>query len=103
MIPSMDANPDHPTSEQAYTTFTVPHRLPQLALVLALTVIVLHTACDAITGSGSFTEAPGPMRAAAVAAISYLSIRYTSTALHHWRKNGRRRGFGPDIERIDTP
>lgn len=99
----MDANPDHPTSEQAYTTFTVPSRLPQLALVLVLTVIVLHTAWDAITATGTFTEAPGPMRAAVVAAISYLSIRYASTTLQRWRRNGRHRGFGPEIERIDSP
>lgn len=103
MIATMDANPDHPASEQAFTTFRVPSRLPQLALVLVLAVVGLHTMWDAITATGAFTEAPGPMRAAVVAGVSYLSIRCARARLHRWLIYGRRRGFGPDIERIESP
>lgn len=102
MIAGMDANPDHPASEQACTTFRVPGRLLELALVLVLAASVLHTVWDAVTATGSFTEAPGPVRAAVVAGISYLAIRCARPGLHHLRKYGRRGRFGPDIERIES-
>lgn len=99
----MNANPDHPAAEQAYTTFTLPARPLELALLLVLTVLVLNTAWDVITASGSFTEAPEPLRAAVLAGVSYFAIRCARTGLRLWRRYDRRDGLGPDIEHIDTP
>jgi hypothetical protein len=97
----MDPNPDHPVSEQAYTMFRLPVRLPELALILALAVLVLSTVWDVITAAGSFTEAG--VRAAVVAGVSYLAIRCARAGLLYWRRFGRRGGLGPEIERIESP
>jgi len=99
----MNANPDHPAAEQAYTPFTLPARLLELALLLVLTLLVLNTAWDVITATGSFTEAPEPIRAAVLTGVSYLVIRCARTGLRLWRRYGQRDELGPDIERIDTP
>jgi len=99
----MNANPDHPAAEQAYTTFRLPARPLELSLLLVLAVLVLNTAWDAITATGSFAAAPEPIRAAVLAGVSYLAIRCARTGLRLWRRYGRRDEFGPDIERIDTP
>lgn len=99
----MNPNRDHPASEQAYTTFRLPVRLPELAMILALAVLVLSTVWDAITAAGSFTEAPVPIRTAVVAGVSYLAIRCARAGLLHWRRFGRRGEFGPEIERIESP
>lgn len=99
----MNADPDYPAAEQAYTPFTLPARPLELALLLPLTVVVLNTAWDVITATGSFTEAPEPIRAAVLAGVSYFAIRCARTGLRFWRRYGRRDELGPDIERIDTP
>lgn len=99
----MNANSDHPAAEQAYTTFRLPTRPLELALLLVLAALVLATGWDAVTAGGAFNEAPEPVRAAVLAGVSYLTIRCARAGLRLWRRNSRPGGFGPDIERIDTP
>lgn len=77
----MNANPDHPAAEQAYTTFTLPARPLELALLLLLSVLVLNTAWDVITATGSFTEASEPIRATVLVGVSYFAIRCARTGL----------------------
>lgn len=103
MIIDMNANPDHPAAEQAYTTFRLPARPLELALLLVLAALVLNAGWDAVTAGGALTDAPEPIRVAVLAGISYLTIRCARAVIRLRRRNGRPGGFGPDIERIDTP
>lgn len=99
MIAAMNGNPEHPAAEQAFTTFQLPARPRQLALIVAACVVVLLALSEASTAAGVFTAgSPGPMRTAVVISVGYLAIRGVLAGLSHWH----RRGLGPDIERIDS-
>lgn len=89
----MNFHPDHPASEQAFTTFRVPARLSLLVVVAC--AVVVATVWDAVTAAGSWMDAPGPIRSAVVACAAFLAVRSLVAA-----RNRRRRGLGPDIERI---
>lgn len=99
MIAAMNGNPEHPAAEQAFTTFQLPARPRQFALIVVACVVVLLALSEASTATGVFaTESPGPMRTAVVISVGYLAIRGVIAGLSHWH----RRGLGPDIERIET-
>lgn len=95
----MRADPDHPASEQAFTTFPVPGR-PSVLVVLASSVVLL-TLWQAVCMGGSFVDTPGPMRTAVVLSVGYLAVRAVRAGVAYWRLHGGRRGLGPEIERIE--
>ncbi len=98
----MDVNSsDHPQSLQAFTTFHVPRGLLQVGLIFAVVALVVDTLWEAITATGSFTDASGLVRAAVVVAAMYLTLRCARAGLNNWRRYGPRGGIGPAIERIE--
>ncbi|WP_071288673.1 hypothetical protein [Mycolicibacterium llatzerense] len=85
--------------DAAFTTFRLPGRLFEMSLAAIVVVIVLHTLWDAANASGSFTEAPGPLRGAVILGVGYLAVRTARAGMRHRRQQAQR--LGPDIERID--
>lgn len=98
MITNMRVNPDHPAPQQTFTTFPIPGGLLDTTLFLITAAIVLNTAWEAATETGTFAHTPGLIRGAVVAGIIYLAIWCSKTALNHRRGSG---GIGPAIERIE--
>lgn len=97
----MDVNPEHPRSAQAFTTFRVPGGLLEATLILIIVGLAGNTMWEAVTATGTFADAPTPIRSAVAAAIIYLTLRCARAGLSHWRRNGHRGGIGPAIERIE--
>jgi len=94
----MRVNPDHPASQQAFTTFRIPSGLLDAALILIAAALLLNTAWEALSATGTFAHTPGLIRGAVVTAIAYFAIWCAKAALKHRRRS---HGIGPAIERIE--